>query len=661
MFQRRIVMRALTVILFVGVLIGTYKLYVSYTLVNRIYQQAEKLRALPRQELFSGDDVAGSVTFLRSEFHTFKSDWDDLQTAIWPFDVLARQMTWLPQYGDDLEVGLQLFEVLDPLLESVVVLDTTFDPLLSDLPDDVVDPVFALDAVRQVKNSAELISDGQGYVTQAHELHSQIDLSGKSIHPQLQTASVQLERYFPWIFQAFALLNAAPDMAGIEKPHHVLVLVQNADEIRPTGGFITSIAYAVIQDGKISELTFLNSSSPTIDRVDKKDQYKAPPEPYIEFMRLPIWLFRDANWFPDFPTSARKASELYTLGRETPVDTVVAINQYSVRELLKITGSQVLDDGTVVDANNFIEVAHESWESRFYDIERERKQIVGELGERMIRSLSELSSRQELVRASNILLDMALQKRLYIYSDADSIQAFAYKIQADGSIPKNTEGDYVHIVDTNMSFDKTGLNIRKGFDYHVSLQDVENPYGVLTTRYANIAGAIDEKCSGRGVAWGRDYEARAVNCFGNYLRIYVPDGSVPQALPYFPIPEEYVWVEGQNPGQFAPIPDEYGKEVFAGLMILPPDYETQGRFVYGLDPDEVLRTDHNAHIHYPLTVQKQSGIEPYPISVTIDLPQSAQILAITPTPTAIQNNVVYFESIFDRDLQFDVEFRLQGD
>ena len=97
--------------------------------------------------MFSGNDIVGYVEFLREEFHTLKTDWDALQTAVWPFDVAAQWMIWIPEYGDDLEVGLHLYDAADSLLESAALMELAFDPLLDELPTDLFDPVFVLQAV----------------------------------------------------------------------------------------------------------------------------------------------------------------------------------------------------------------------------------------------------------------------------------------------------------------------------------------------------------------------------------------------------------------------------------------------------------------------------------------------------------------------------------
>ncbi len=42
-------------------------------------------------------------------------------------------------------------------------------------------------------------------------------------------------------------------------------------------------------------------------------------------MGIDLWVFRDSNWSPDFPTAARQAVALYRPGQPVSVDGVVAL------------------------------------------------------------------------------------------------------------------------------------------------------------------------------------------------------------------------------------------------------------------------------------------------------------------------------------------------
>src|SRR5229473_1393435 len=51
-----------------------------------------------------------------------------------------------------------------------------------------------------------------------------------------------------------ALLQLGPGLAGIDRPKTYLILVENEDELRATGGYITAAGTATVHYGRITNL-----------------------------------------------------------------------------------------------------------------------------------------------------------------------------------------------------------------------------------------------------------------------------------------------------------------------------------------------------------------------------------------------------------------------
>ena len=66
-----------------------------------------------------------------------------------------------------------------------------------------------------------------------------------------------------------------------------------------------------------------------------------------------ILMLRDANWWPDFPTSARAVNGLYEQDTGRKVDGVVAIDLYTLELLLRALGPVQVPgyDGTISSSN----------------------------------------------------------------------------------------------------------------------------------------------------------------------------------------------------------------------------------------------------------------------------------------------------------------------
>jgi len=57
-------------------------------------------------------------------------------------------------------------------------------------------------------------------------------------------------------------------LLGAEKPQTYLILLQNAAEKRPNGGFFGSFVKVTVSDAKITDLQFIDSYVPGIVRPD---------------------------------------------------------------------------------------------------------------------------------------------------------------------------------------------------------------------------------------------------------------------------------------------------------------------------------------------------------------------------------------------------------
>ena len=93
-----------------------------------------------------------------------------------------------------------------------------------------------------------------------------------------------------------SLSSALDSVFGDKQLKRYLIVFQNNNEIRPTGGFMGSFALVDIQKGKI-----LNIDIPGGGTYDLKGQMKKEVEPPLPLqLSNNRWEFQDANWFPDF-------------------------------------------------------------------------------------------------------------------------------------------------------------------------------------------------------------------------------------------------------------------------------------------------------------------------------------------------------------------------
>jgi len=102
---------------------------------------------------------------------------------------------------------------------------------------------------------------------------------------------------------AWAITSDLPGLIGFNGPRKYLILFQNNNEIRPTGGFIGSYAFLYLNEGKIEELSIDDIYNPD-GQIDVRNIRVTPPKPIGDFLIEDRMYIRNANWDPDLPRSA---------------------------------------------------------------------------------------------------------------------------------------------------------------------------------------------------------------------------------------------------------------------------------------------------------------------------------------------------------------------
>jgi hypothetical protein len=125
-----------------------------------------------------------------------------------------------------------------------------------------------------------------------------------------------------------------PNLVGLKSKQTYLVVVQNQQELRPTGGFIQAVGRLSFSQGVLVDHTFQS----VYELDNKLASDTKPPDEIKRFLGESRWYLRDSNWSPDFPTSAKQVSWFYQDATGQAVDGVIGITLETVKELLRSTG-----------------------------------------------------------------------------------------------------------------------------------------------------------------------------------------------------------------------------------------------------------------------------------------------------------------------------------
>jgi sortase (surface protein transpeptidase) len=371
------------------------------------------------------------------------------------------------------------------------------------------------------------------------------------------------------------------DLLGSDRPRRYLLVSQNPDEIRATGGFIGSAGVVAAEAGGIRLIDYGSSR-----RFDTPPDLRAvPPPEFQQYLGHAYWNLAGANWWSSFPDVARQLAYFYSLSQPgSPVDGVVAVDQFGLQHLLEVLGPvDVPEYGERVSADNVeAELDHYVHAGDASD-ELGRKQFTAALSTAVLEAV--LNAPREalpgLVKAARASLDE--QHLLVWVPDPDAAQFFAHKRWDGALLPAS--GDSLMLLDTDVVASKQSQAVSRDAAYSVSLRSDGRARAALSVTYTNHA---------------RPEQRPDVQYVPNYrtlLRVLAPAGAQLVSSSGF--------VAAASQG------DECGRRVFAGEVSIPEGASTSVNLVYDL-PASII-----GPAGYDLLVQQQPGVPPGQLSVSV--------------------------------------------
>lgn len=409
----------------------------------------------------------------------------------------------------------------------------------------------------------------------------------------------------------------APLALGYERPQTYLVLAHDNSEIMASGGFILVYGLITFDRGRLERTFFDSVANIGHDWPPQGSGYIEPPKPLRTHLLVRGWpmSLAAASWWPDFPTAAQKAIEIYRAnsGSREPIDGVIGINFLTLERMLEALGPVTVERyGETVTSENVTEktliITHSGslrpWETDRYD-------FTGYLAEAVIRETMNAGPERwtDLLGA---LQDLGRQKNLLLYHTDPQVQEAIAELGWDGGI-RAAKGDYLMVVDSNLRRNKINLVVEPRIDLRVSLDAAGNAANVATVRYRYDLSA-----------WAEDKDTRLVqlatvggrrSLYGNYLRLLVPQGSALRGVTLggLPTEPEDLWIES-------------GRKVIGRYFSVPPDASQELAFAYTVP--SAAAVGENSYV-YRLLVQKQPGTRAVPLTIGISVPAGMEILSVT--------------------------------
>ncbi len=513
---------------------------------------------------------------------------------------------------------------------------------------------------------------GELAVIDANDLKNELaKVNPENLPPQYQEKFTSITKQTAMLADNLGAFVSAgtkfKNVLGATKDKRYLLVFQNNSELRASGGFLGSYALVDIRDGKIRNLEVPGGGS--YDTEGGMSVSVVAPKPL--WLVNPLWHFWDANWWPDWPTTAKNLMWFYEKSDGPTVDGVISVTPTVVEGLLEITGPIDLSSeyGLVIDANNFWDTVQKIVEQKnlaktnpeaiigipatssvivsdvplVQDLnvnsDNKPKKIIGDLMAKILEILPSKLNKESLGKILALFENTLAQKQVLFYFTDPTLQEEVAKRNWAGEV-KDTSRDYLMVVNTNIAGQKSDRKMTESIE-HIS--EVAKDGSIINTVKITRThtGLKNEVMTGvRNVDW---------------LRVYVPKGSELLTVDGFRIPDAKYFDEQPDPkwqeskflveenraltheSSGTKVYEENNKTVFANWLMVDPGETVIVTIKYRLPfnfLDEVpvdnwltkinlfLNPQQNNLIPYSFLAQKQPGAKPSAFSSHLILPDT---------------------------------------
>lgn len=361
-------------------------------------------------------------------------------------------------------------------------------------------------------------------------------------------------------------------LAKIFRTGKHLILFQNSAELRPTGGFIGSLAEVKTNNFHIDKLDFDSNIYKRDNAFTRNNQIIPKDEILAEFIPDDGLALRDSNWSADFTKAAEEISWFFENEGGYKLDNLVAINSEFFKDLLDITGPiDMVKYNVHVDSDNFNEVIQKQVEETYYNSQEndsvsEPKSILAEMMPIVIARLKKIDKVDDVL---SLILRSLVNKNIQIYSFHPKYEKELKSKNWSGNIKMPTS-DYLMINHANLGANKSSIYIDEKINYQINTSN-----SPIEAQLSIVRFYPNDKSDDANI---------------NFTRVYVPLGAT--------IKKAYQ--NNKDITNDVAIEEEYGKTVFRFWTNVSKGETCDTKIIYDL-PQYIQSNS------YSLLIQKQSG------------------------------------------------------
>jgi len=291
-------------------------------------------------------------------------------------------------------------------------------------------------------------------------------------------------------------------------PQTWVVLFQNPQELRPTGGFMGSLAFVTLDNGSITKIEIQDIYQP----AGQLTTYLEPPAGVKEYLSGGKgWQLPDANWSPDFPVSAQTILKMLAESGYQNLNGVVAVNLDVAKSLMRVTGPISLPDYEIqVTPENVAQVLRTN-RGDFFPGSVSKQHLLSSYFTQLKQQLLELEPAQQ-AQLWPLLLGEVTRKNVQFYALSPELETLFINSRAASllSFPQDLNTFYLTLSEANVGINKANQNISRTVTLKIQ----------PTTTQATITFSNQNQLSDRPNLSPETAGARHLH-YINYQRLYV--------------------------------------------------------------------------------------------------------------------------------------------
>lgn len=431
------------------------------------------------------------------------------------------------------------------------------------------------------------VEEMNGYIAEIDENDYPEEIRGYPVRSYIQQFHGAGEAAKVALTDARPVIEQLPKIAGASGRKKYLVIFQNDNELRPTGGFMTAYAVVFVENGKVTP-----EKSDDIYELDKKFKKKpAIPEILGKYLTTESkWNLRDMNIDPNFASSMENFYEYYQQvpGEPNNIDGIIAVDTNLLSKIVEILGPiDIPGYGTFsaeidpkCDCPQIILALSEIIDRPTPYHRVDRKGILAPMMQSIIQK-TYATSRDKWPLLAQLLWQSIEGRHAQFYFLDQDMQNAALSINAAGIIPQvKPDQDYLTIVDANLGGAKSNLFVDIS-----GVQTVESIADGKVTKQVEMTYRNTHAASNCNLEAGLLCLNANLN---NWTRWYVPKGVEVKDLVGF---ENGYTIDDSHEGY----------DVIEGFFKLAPMGQAKVRATY---------TVPFTGTEYALRMQKQAGTDP---------------------------------------------------